>query len=226
LSRLRVHVEGETEERFVDYILAPYLYHHGYTSVTARLLGNARQRNKRGGITKWDLVRKEITSDLKADKELMVTTMVDYYGLPTTWPGRAEAPTLPFPDRAGSVEREILDDVSGELGDSFDRRRFIPYVVMHEFEGLLFSDPEGFGRSIGKGDLSPSFQAIRNEFDTPEQINDSPDTAPSKRVLGLFPGYQKPLLGTLAAQDIGLDAIRRECAQFSDWIERLEDRAQ
>ena len=97
---------------------------------------------------------------------------------------------------------------------------------MHEFEGLLFSDPEGFGKSIGKGDLTPSFQAIRNEFDTPEQINDSPDTAPSKRVLGLFPGYQKPLLGTLAAQDIGLDAIRRECAQFSDWIERLEDRAQ
>ena len=74
--------------------------------------------------------------------------------------------------------------------------------------------------------LTPSFQAIRNEFDTPEQINDSPDTAPSKRVLGLFPGYQKPLLGTLAAQEIGLDAIRRECAQFSDWIERLEDRAQ
>ena len=152
--------------------------------------------------------------------------MVDYYGLPTTWPGRAEAPALAFPDRAGSVEHEILDDVSGELGGRFDRRRFIPYVVMHEFEGLLFSDPEGFGRSIGKGDLTPSFQAIRNEFDTPEHINDSPDTAPSKRVLGLFPGYQKPLLGILAAQEIGLDAIRGECAQFSDWIGRLEERGQ
>ena len=172
------------------------------------------------------LVRDGILSHLKADEGLSVTTMVDYYGLPTTWPGRAEAPALPFPDRAGSVERGILDDVSGELGDGFDRRRFIPYVIMHEFEGLLFSDPEGFGRSIGKGDLSPSFQAIRNEFDTPEHINDSPDTAPSKRVLGLFPGYQKPLLGTLAAQEIGLDAIRGECPQFSDWIGRLEERGQ
>ena len=152
--------------------------------------------------------------------------MVDYYGLPTTWPGRAAAPALPFPDRAGSVERGILDDVSGELGDGFDRRRFIPYVVMHEFEGLLFSDPEGFGRGIAKGDLSPQFKAIRDEFETPEHINDSPDTAPSKRVVGLFPGYQKPLLGILAASEIGLDAIRRECAQFSDWIERLEERGQ
>ena len=201
MLRLIVHVEGQTEESFVNQLLAPHLYDRGYTSVSARLLGNARQRSRRGGIRRWDQVRDGIVSHLNADERLLVTTMVDYYGLPTTWPGRAEAPALAFPERAGSVEREILDDVSGELGGSFDRRRFIPYVVMHEFEGLLFSDPEGFGRSIGKGDLTPSFQAIRNEFDTPEQINDSPDTAPSKRVLGLFPGYQKPLLGTLAAQE-------------------------
>ena len=226
MSRLIVHVEGQTEESFVNRVLAPRLYDCGYTSVSARLLGNARQRSRRGGIRRWELVRDGILSHLKADEELSVTTMVDYYGLPTTWPGRAAAPALPFPDRAGSVERGILDDVSGELGDGFDRRRFIPYVIMHEFEGLLFSDPEGFGRSIGKDDLSPGFQAIRNEFETPEQINDSPDTAPSKRVLGLFPGYQKPLLGTLAAQEIGLDAIRGECPQFSDWIGRLEERGQ
>ena len=226
MSRLIVHVEGQTEETFINDLLAPHLYNHEYTSVSARLLGNARQRSRRGGIRRWALVRDGILSHLKADEGLFVTTMVDYYGLPTTWPGRAKAPALPFPDRAGSVERGILDDVSGELGDGFDQRRFIPYVVMHEFEGLLFSDPEGFGRSIGKGDLSPSFQAIRNEFDTPEHINDSPDTAPSKRILDLVPGYQKPLLGTLAAQAIGLDAIRRECPQFSDWIGRLEKRAQ
>ena len=226
MLRLIVHVEGQTEESFVNRVLAPHLYDRGYTSVSARLIGNARQRSRRGGIGRWDLVRDEILSHLKADEGLSVTTMVDYYGLPTTWPGRDVAPALPFSDRAGSVEREIHDDVSGEMGDSFDRRRFIPYVVMHEFEGLLFSDPEGFGRGIAKGDLAPDFMAIRDEFDTPEHINDSPDTAPSKRVLGLFPGYQKPLLGTLAASEIGLDAIRRECPQFSDWIGRLEERGQ
>ena len=226
MSRLIVHVEGQTEESFVNRVLAPHLYDCGYTSVGARLLGNARQRSRRGGIRRWEVVRDGILSHLKADEGLSVTTMVDYYGLPTTWPGRAEAPALPFPDRAGAVESEILDDVSGELGDGFDRQRFIPYVIMHEFEGLLFSDPEGFGRGIGRADLPQEFRAIRNEFETPEHINDSPTTAPSKRVLGLVPGYQKPLFGILAALEIGLEAIRRECPQFSDWIARLERRAE
>ena len=100
----------------------------------------------------------------------------------------------------------------------------MPYVVMHEFEGLLFSDPAGFGRGVGRSDLTPSMKAIREDFGTPEEINDSLDTAPSKRIEGLMPGYQKPLHGLLACQEIGLDAIRRECPQFSDWVDRLEQR--
>ena len=90
----------------------------------------------------------------------------------------------------------------------------MPYIVMHEFEGLLFSDPDGFGLGIGRSDLSPKLRAIRNAFGTPEEINDSPDTAPSKRVEVLMPGYQKPLNGVQAAQEVGLDAIRGECPLF------------
>ncbi len=148
--------------------------------------------------------------------------MVDYYGLPHTWPGRANAPSLPFLDRASAVEGELLKDVSDALGTSSDPSRFIPYVVMHEFEGLLFSDPSGFGRGVGRSDLTPSFRAIREDFGTPEEINDSPDTAPSKRIEDLMSSYQKPLHGLLACQEIGLEAIRRECQQFSDWVDRLE----
>ena len=110
------------------------------------------------------------------------------------------------------------------MGGSFDSRRFVPYIVMHEFEGLLFSDPNGFGLGVGRSQLSPSIRAIREDFGTPEEINDSPDTAPSKRIEGLMPGYQKPLHGLQAAQEIGLDAIRRECPQFSNWLDQLEQR--
>ncbi|MDP2936062.1 MAG: DUF4276 family protein, partial [Dehalococcoidia bacterium] len=46
--------------------------------------------------------------------------------------------------------------------------------------------------------------------------------APSKRVLDLIPKYQKPLLGTLAVLEIGLDTIRKECPHFNDWVTRLE----
>jgi hypothetical protein len=34
--------------------------------------------------------------------------------------------------------------------------------------------------------------------------------------------YQKPLLGTLAALEIGLGAMRRECPHFGSWLDRLE----
>ena len=49
-----------------------------------------------------------------------------------------------------------------------------------------------------------------------------PQTAPSKRIESLVPGYKKPVLGTLAVLEIGLEAIRSECPHFRGWLERLE----
>ncbi len=226
MPRVLVHVEGQTEERFVKQVLAPHLYSVGYTHVGARLLGNARQRSRRGGIRPWHSVRADILKHLAANQETLATTMVDYYGLPDTWPGRGQAGARnTLSERAASVEEAVLDDISGSLGDDFDRRRFVPYVVMHEFEGLLFSDPDRFAQSIGRFDLADKLQGIRDEFQSPEEINDSQDTAPSRRVRYLFEGYQKPLMGVLAVEAIGLDAIRAECPLFSGWVRKLEDRA-
>ena len=226
MSRILVHVEGQTEENFVNSVLAPHLYGVGYTSVGARLLGNARQRSRRGGIRSWLSVRTDILNHLKEDPTTLATTMVDYYGLPDTWPGRKRAGRKrALKARVASVEQAVLEDISDPLGDAFDRRRFIPYVVMHEFEGLLFSDPDRFAQSIGRSDLSSELQAIRGEFSTPEEINDSPNTAPSSRIRQLYGGYQKPLMGVLAAEEIGLDAIRKECPLFDRWIVQLEQRA-
>lgn len=226
MSRILVHVEGQTEENFVNSVLAPHLYGVGYTSVRPRLLGNARQRSRRGGIRSWCSVRTDILNHLKEDPATLATTMVDYYGLPYTWPGRKHAGRQrTLKARAGSVERAVLEDISESLSDAFNRRRFVPYVVMHEFEGLLFSDPERFAQGIGRPGLSSELEAIRGEFSTPEEINDSPDTAPSSRLQELYAGYQKPLMGVLAAEEIGLDAIREECPLFNRWIVQLEQRA-
>ena len=221
-----MHVEGQTEASFVDNVLAPHLYRVGYTLVGARLLGNARQRSRRGGIRPWDSVRKEILNHLATDQDVLATTMVDYYGLPETWPGRKQAGhQKSLRKRAASVEKAVLDDISESLGDAFDPRRFVPYVVMHEFEGLLFSNPDRFAQGIGMPKLSSELRAIRDEFDTPEEINDSPETHPSERIRELYGGYQKPLMGVLAAEEIGLDAIRGECPLFDRWVEELEQRA-
>ena len=109
------------------------------------------------------------------------------------------------------MEAALLADIRHEMGGGFDLNRFVPYVMMHEFEALLFSDCEQFGRGIGRPDLAASFQVFETNSRVPEEIDDSPETAPSRRVESLVAGYQKPLLGILAALEIGLDVMRREC---------------
>jgi len=226
MFRLLIHVEGETEETFVNELLAPHLYNYGYLQVSARIVGNARQRNRRGGIRAWSAVRKDIINHLKEDTACIATTMVDYYGLPQSsdraWPGRKEAGTLPFEQKATTVENALLIDICSELGDNF--KRFIPFVIIHEFEGLLFADCRAFSQAIEMPEIEEQLQAIRNQFASPEEINDSPLTAPSKRVEQIVQRYEKPLFGTLAILEIGLKAIRDECPHFNMWLKNLESR--
>ena len=220
--RLRVHVEGQAEETFVNQVLALHLYGFGYADISARLLGNARQRMRRGGVKPWPAVRNEILNNLKRDAGCFVTTMVDYYGLPQAWPGRNQAAQRPLPERAKSVEVELLADVHQRMGGGFNPDRFVPYLMLHEFEAMLFSDCYRFAEAIGRSSLAADFQAIRDQFANPEEIDDSPRTAPSKRIESLVAAYQKPLMGTRAAQAIGLNAIRAACPHFDAWLDRLE----
>ena len=226
MTRLFVLVEGETAETFVNDVLAPHLYRAGYINVSARLMGGQHQRRHRGGIRPWTETRRAIQNQLRQDAGLIVTTMVDYYGLPSSgprsWPGRAEAVHLPLPDRAIHVENAIRSDVAASMGDGFNPARLIPYVMMHEFEAMLFSDCDRFAQAIDHPELAGSFQAIRDRFSTPEDINDSQVTAPSKRIENLAPDYQKPVDGTAAVSAIGLDTIRGECPHFGQWLELLE----
>ena len=223
MTRLLVLVEGETEENFVNEVLAPHLRNFGYVQTGARLLGNARQRSRRGGIRAWSSTRKDLELHLRQDREATVALMVDYYGLPQNgpraWPGRAASAG------ADAVEAALRECIASRMGGSFDRGRFLPLVMMHEFEAMLFSDCLAFGRAIDRPQTIPGLQAIRDAFRNPEAIDDSPEGAPSKRIEKLVPDYEKPLMGTLIASEIGLDRIRAECPHFRNWLERLEARA-
>lgn len=226
MSRLLIHVEGATEETFVNEILAPHLYNFGYSKVSARLLGNARMRARRGGIKSWSAVREDILNHLRGDQGSISTIMVDYYALPGTgsraWPNREAATELAFANKASLIETAIHAEICDQMGGGFNNQRFIPYIIMHEFEALLFSDPNNFAKGIGNEDLADSFQEIKDMFSSPEEINDSPQTAPSKRVVNILPNYEKPLMGTLAVLEIGLETIRQECHLFNEWLTLLE----
>ncbi|HEV8038165.1 MAG TPA: DUF4276 family protein [Bryobacteraceae bacterium] len=124
-------------------------------------------------------------------------------------------------EKARCVQEAMLDDLVAQIGSDFNSSRFVPFVVMHEFEGLLFSDCVAFSRGINRSDLERKFQDIRDQFPTAEDIDDSPVTAPSKRIEALEPRYQKPLFGVLAVLEIGLARIQEQCPHFRAWLKRL-----
>ncbi len=113
-------------------------------------------------------------------------------------------------------------DINAAFADTSRPHRFTGGVLLHEFEALLFSDCAAFARGVGSPELAPLMQQIVAQFGSPEEIDDSPMTAPSKRMATLIPGYQKPLMGNIGALTIGLVAMRARCPHFNSWIERLE----
>ncbi len=66
-------------------------------------------------------------------------------------------------------------------------------------------------------------QMIRDSVQSPEEIDDSPITAPSKRIEHIIPGkYQKSFHGPLIATRIGITAMRDACPHFNGWLTKLE----
>lgn len=102
----------------------------------------------------------------------------------------------------------------------------LPYVQLHEFEGLLFTNPADFewAEDGWNDDVKAQLMAVALAFPNPEDINDSPETAPSKRILNIFPDgtYSKPEHGPLIAEATGIAAIRAKCPAFNGWIGKLQ----
>ncbi len=217
MNRIRVLVEGQTERAFIRDILKPY-----FDSRQIDL--HAVMLRRQGGIPQYAKAKDVIVRSLKEDAALICTTMVDFYGMPTDWPGRDQVNHCQnSAEKAGVVECSILEDIAGSLGNSFNPRRLMPYVQMHEFEALLFSSPKKLSESLGDKKLSSIFLTIRNKFLTPEEINDHYDTCPSRRIEVVFQGFRKTINGITAASQIGLETMRQECPHFNEWITKLEN---
>jgi hypothetical protein len=167
-------------------------------------------------------VKKDVLVQLKQDRTAYCSTMLDFYGLGKGFPGTPLPQNLSSLEKVARIEQAVKQDIIAQAPDLRADVRFLPYLQLHEYEGLLFSDPAAFANSIYQPNLTGEFKSIRQEFSTPEDIDDSPNTAPSKRVVHLCPSYSKVLDGTRAARAVGIETMRRECPHFRDWIERLE----
>ena len=127
--------------------------------------------------------------------------------------------------RAAKLEQAMLEDVIARTGTRF----FVPYVQLHEFEALLWTDPIVLDSSLvtlGAASKLTELQAVNAQYETPEHINNSPQTAPSKRLEQLYSGYDKRLIGPLVTKNIGLERLREACPRFGAWVKKLEQLGQ
>ncbi|MBF0459809.1 MAG: DUF4276 family protein [Magnetococcales bacterium] len=221
MIRIYIICEGRTETMFVNELLKEHFVHEGIDLI-AKLIGRPGHQ---GGNIQFDRLYADLRKLLLGDSTAYCTTFFDFYGLHPDFPGKKNAQQKTVvSDKYMCIIDALTEKIKAELGES-SWYRFIPYVQMHEFEGLLFSDPDGLARGIGQRDLASDFRTIRNGFDSPEAINDSPHTAPSKRIEKLFSPYDKPRHGPLAALEIGLETILAQCPLFNQWINHLKSLA-
>lgn len=208
MTRIGISVEGQTEEAFVKNLIEQHLRDRQVTP-TPVLIGRARGVAGGGNVT----VRRLATDMAKLYRNFdYVTSLVDYYG----FAGKGD-------DSPQQLEERILGEVRARINRNWNPARVFPYVQRHEFEGLLFSDVGAFDSLVDLPDGSvETLREIREEFPSPEDINDNVHTAPSRRIQSIVPRYHKVVDGPFLARKIGLDTICGECPRFRDWIARLQ----
>ncbi len=220
-KRVLILVEGQTEERFVKEVLAPDFWPKGLY-LTPTILVTKRVKdgpNFKGGVTNFAKFENDARRLLTSSGNLLVTTLLDYYGLPSDFPGMSTRPANASAlDRVLHVEKSI----SAYFGQPAN---FAPFLALHEFEAWLFSSASELPRVMTEAHKQPQFEAILRSVTTPEEINERPEWAPSKRIQSLFPSYDKKVHGPNTINRIGLQKVRQQCPHLNEWLTWLEQHA-
>lgn len=215
-------VEGQTEGEFVQTILNTYLNLKGlHLTITLIKTKKAVDNNPayKGGVISYGQIERDLKPLLGNTSVAAITTMFDYYGLPTDFPGysHSEAQQPGCYQAVAYLEKQFTDAIA--------HQNFIAYLSIHEFEALLFTAPEKIIEALpdANKDLISTLQDIRDKYSSPEEINKI--APPSKRILSYLPDYRKPLHGIKIATLIGIEAMLKVCPHFREWVTKLENLA-
>ena len=211
-------VEGKTEEIFINSLLRPYLADKNIFIYATQVT----KPGQKGGDVRFARVKKDLELHLKQRSDTYVTILVDYYGT-KEWPGLDNVPPQANPAQiAMTVNGATKEEVVALFSEQQAERRFIPYMAIHEFESLLFSNSAAIAEEL---EVSvENVDSVLTECGEPEAINNSSQTAPSKRLdswsrNGKFP---KTTTGIAIAKVIGIKVMREKCPLFNAWLETFE----
>lgn len=222
---LNILCEGHTEERFVKDVFKPYLQGDGIV-VKSRLLVTSRKKDASGGLLSYKQAKKDLelwmreVSNRNSETHYF-TTMFDLYALPDNFPGTIQSKSI-----ADAYAR--VENIENAFGADINSSNFIPYIQLHEFEALLFCDIEKLSKYYPKclKEIEKLKETLHSYQDNPELIDNSPETAPSKRIIKAIEGkrlykYNKPISGARVAAAIGMPELLHHCLHFRKWIEKI-----
>lgn len=220
MVRVIVIGEGQTEEKFIKDVVKPALCNR---QIFIDAVNLETSDGHRGGAVTIKRLIKYAVNFLRGDRQLVLSTFLDLYALDKDFPAFAQASKLSdVYQRVACLEHALHTFVVQETGCRPER--FIPHIQPYEFEALLFSDVDALcAVDPGWRQYAAGLRKMRAGCDSPEHINDSRHTAPSKRLIETLvsPKYKKSFHGPQAAQKITQEVIERECQHFKGWMDSL-----
>lgn len=215
MKRVFIVAEGQTEQEFVNTVLSPYLRGFGIDNVTAVLIRTSK--SGRGGFVNYQHLANTIKGLLKGiSTDFIVTSFVDFFRMPNSMPNYTECVSK-------QSKYDQIQCLETAMYKAIDDRRFLPYIQLHEFEALLFSNNNGF-EYLFDDNLAVQTNQIVMNYDNPEDINSTPEGAPSKRILAIKTNYDKVTEGNLIALEVGINAMLKRCPRFRNWVDEIIDR--
>ncbi len=214
--RVYVVVEGQTEEAIINAILQGHLALVGVYVYPIIVRTSSQQRGGGNHWAKWERDIRHLLGQHRGP-DVRVTTMLDLFRLPKGFPGWKEY------EGEGDTNRRC-DKLQQAMADVFADPRFIPYLQRHEVEALVLAALDDLEELLDAPEDIEGLRSLRAEVAgrAPEDVDDGPDTAPSKRLAKHIPSYRKTLHGPLAVESAGLQALRARCPRFDRWVRTLE----
>lgn len=222
MIRLHVVAEGQTEEAFVNRVLALHLANFDVVA-DVRCITTSRRggRPRRGGMQAYEKMRRDLLRWMKEDRnaDARFTTFFDLYKLAPDFPGYKEGHRI-------SNIYERVELIERRMSENFGDHRFVPYIQLHEFEALLLADPHRLeDEFIHRGEAIEELAVLCAGYESPEEIDEGEETAPSKQIIRRIPEYKSRKIssGSVVAEKIGLPTMRAKCPHFDAWVKILED---
>jgi len=219
--RICIIAEGQSEMQFIDSVVSPYVYSRNSRIEKIWPINS-------GGVGKtesigYQKIKRVITTQMRSDNSAVYTTMFDYYRFPkVNIPGFTYEP-YPDPYQKAKVREDAFRNAiySEEKLASFnDNITFHPFLMLHEYETLMFCDLSKLGH-VREGNDAAIRKLMKDveHIENIELINDNQLTAPSKRIANVIKGYAKPSMGLAVTKSIGIEMMLTKCQHFKEWID-------